>query len=151
MNEQAIASMGGSLIDCNQLFSLLSNYTKQELCSLTVFQLTSRQDLQKAFDQISRLISSSVDEKSDDPPAPVVLQGSIKDRDDLGLSVALIRGKDDIAKCFCVTLIKNPTSMFDLVEPVSFDFVRQQQTSTSSTQQSKQRSKLDAAPAFTSG
>jgi hypothetical protein len=43
--------------DCNQLFCQLSNYSKQEICAVTLFNLTAQQDLQQAFDQISRLIS----------------------------------------------------------------------------------------------
>jgi hypothetical protein len=54
---QAIASMGGAFLECNALFAQLSDYTKQELCALTIFNLTARQDLQAAFDQISQLLS----------------------------------------------------------------------------------------------
>jgi len=60
----AIASMGGAFIDCNQLFCQLSNYSKQEVCALTVFNLTARQDLQLAFDQISQLISPPIGEEA---------------------------------------------------------------------------------------
>ena len=108
--------MGGAFIDCNQLFCNLSNYTKQEVCAMTVFNLTSREDLQNAFDLISQMISPSGGGRTN--PSPCVLRGSMKNRDDLGLSVALIKGDDGIAKCFCVTLIKNPLSPFDTSKPI---------------------------------
>lgn len=38
----AIASMGGGFIDCNPLFCSVSNYSKQELCSLTIFSKSRR-------------------------------------------------------------------------------------------------------------
>jgi hypothetical protein len=110
--------MGGAFIDCNNLFCQLSNYTKQEVCSMTIFNMTSRQDLEQAFDLISQMISPPSDGRpTNQKPKPCVLRGSMKDRDDLGLSVALIRGDDSIAKCFCVTLIKNPDSPFDTSRP----------------------------------
>eukprot|EP00548_Thalassiothrix_antarctica_P004165 CAMPEP_0194146430 /NCGR_PEP_ID=MMETSP0152-20130528/20587_1 /TAXON_ID=1049557 /ORGANISM="Thalassiothrix antarctica, Strain L6-D1" /LENGTH=513 /DNA_ID=CAMNT_0038846951 /DNA_START=30 /DNA_END=1571 /DNA_ORIENTATION=+ len=115
----AIASMGGAFIDCNNLFCQLSNYSKQEVCSMTVFNLTSRQDLQHAFDLISQMISPPSDGCAIEEKAkPCVLRGSMKNRHDLGLSVSLIRGDDDVAKCFCITLIKNPASPFDISKPV---------------------------------
>lgn len=114
---QAIASMGGAFIDCNQLFCQLSNYSKQEICSMTIFNLTSRQDLQHAFDLISQMISPPTDGRQQQP-SPCVLRGAMKSRHDLGLSVALIKGDDGIAKCFCVTLIKNPASPFDTSRPI---------------------------------
>lgn len=116
--------MGGSLIDCNELFSRLSGYTKQELCALTIFNLTARCDLQSAFDLISQMISPPVE---DDEVAPkqVLLRGMLKQRTDLGLSVSLVKGENGVAKCFCITLIKNPPSPFSTEEPVpvSFDAV----------------------------
>ena len=111
--------MGGAILDCNHLFTQLSNYSKQEVCSMTIFNLTSHDDLQSAFDLISQMISPSPHYRSNHvKPRPCVVRGSMKNRDDLGLSVALIRGDDDVAKCFCVTLIKNPTSSLDISQPV---------------------------------
>jgi PAS domain-containing protein len=151
----AIASMGGAFIDCNTLFCQLSNYTKQELCSLTIFNLTARHDLQQAFDQISRLISPPMDAmRSQERPNPIVVRGKMKDRDDLGLSISLVKGDDGIAKCFCVTLVKNPTSPFDTSKPVpvSFDSIRQQKESTTQAAAApKSAAGMKTAPAFTSG
>lgn len=83
---------------------------------MTVFNLTSREDLQNAFDLISQMISPTGGGRT--APRPCVLRGSMKNRNDLGLSVALIKGDDGIAKCFCVTLIKNPLSPFDTSKPI---------------------------------
>jgi hypothetical protein len=108
--------MGGAFIDCNKLFCELSNYSKQEVCSMTVFNLTARQDLQPAFDLISQMLSTPSDAGAANTSC--VLRGSFKHRDDLGLNVALIKGGDGVAKCFCVTLIMNPASPFDTSRPI---------------------------------
>jgi len=116
----AIASMGGSFIDCNVLFTQLSQYSKQEVCALTIFNLTSRQDLQHAFDLISQMISPpTVGRPNEAGSRQCVLRGSMKHRSDLGLSVTLIKSDDGAAKCFCVTLIKNPESPFDTSKPTA--------------------------------
>merc|ERR1711966_372387 len=109
-----------SFIDCNLAFTELSSYTKPELKAMTIFNITSRDDLQGAFDMMSHLIppptggldadgNSTEDSR---PPAPVILRSAIRHRSDLGLSVSLIRGEDGIARFFNVTLVKlPPTSM----------------------------------------
>jgi hypothetical protein len=117
----AIASMGGSFMDCNSLFSRLSNYTKQELCALTIFNLTAKNDLQRSFDLISRLISPPVP-GCEEPPRQVVLRGAMNHRSDLGMSISLVKGENGIAKCFCVTLVKNPSSPFDTSKPTPVSY-----------------------------
>lgn len=116
----AIASMGGAFMDCNSLFARLSNYSKQELCTLTIFNLTARNDLQRSFDLISHMISPPLDGSDGDQPPPreIVLRGSMKYRNDLGMSISLVKGDNGIAKCFVVTLVKNPTSPFDASRPI---------------------------------
>lgn len=143
--QQAIASMGGAFIDCNHLFCQLSNYTKQEVCSMTVFNLTSRVDLQHAFDLISKMISPPLEGQAS--PRPCVLRGSLKNRQDLGLSVALVKGDDGISKCFCVTLIKNPASPFDTSTPVpaTADMI------LGTTPPAKELRSLNSSPAYTTG
>jgi hypothetical protein len=130
----AIASMGGAFMDCNNLFSRLSNYSKQELCALTIFNLTARNDLQRSFDLISRMITPVVD-GGEEPPRQIVLRGAINQRTDLGMSISLVKGADGIAKCFCVTLVKNPSSPFDTGKPipVSFEAVLPEPTSVKSS------------------
>lgn len=111
--------MGGAFIDCNELFCELSGYTKQEVCSMTIFNLTNRTDLQHAFDLISQMISppSNITNKDEslntnsakNNQAPCILRGAMNNRSDLGLSITFIKGEDDgVAKSFCVTLVKNP-------------------------------------------
>jgi PAS domain S-box-containing protein len=148
----AIASMGGAFLDCNQLFCQLSNYSKQEICSLTIFNLTARQDLQQAFDQISRLISPPMDvDANEQRIKPIVLRGTMKNRDDLGMIVSLVKSDDGIAKCFCVTLVKNPASPFDTSRPVPVSFDALQQTTVGETAMAKDGDDIHTTPAFTSG
>ena len=114
----AIATMGGSFIDCNLAFTQLSSYTKQELKAMTIFNITSRDDLQGAFDMMSQLITPPTGGLDADGnniednklQSPVILRSAIRHRSDLGLSVSLIRGDDGVARYFNVTLVKLPPS-----------------------------------------
>jgi len=118
----AIATMGGSFIDCNLAFTELSSYTKLELKAMTIFNITSREDLQGAFDMMSQLITPptggfDADGNSTEEPkleSPVVLRSAIRHRTDLGLSVSLIRGEDGVARYFNITLVKLPPSPMEL-------------------------------------
>jgi hypothetical protein len=144
--------MGGAFIDCNQLFCQLSNYTKQEVCALTIFNLTSRQDLQHAFDLISQLISPPMDAPQRGSQPPIVLRGAMNNRHDLGLGVALVKGEDGIAKFFCVTLIKNPASPFDESRPIPATIELIQGTPSVTREMTKEpAAEIDSAPAFTTG
>ena len=142
--------MGGAFIDCNKLFCQLSNYTKQEVCSMTIFNLTARQDLQHAFDLISQMLSAPIDPNGNAAMNTCVLRGSLKDRTDLGLSVTLIKGDDDVAKSFCVTLVLNPQSPFQTQRPTpaTIDCV---DTSLQATKGSGSTGKMDPTPAYTTG
>lgn len=144
----AIASMGGAFIDCNQLFCQLSNYTKQEVCSLTIFNLTARQDLQHAFDLISQLISPPMEGPVN---KAISVRGSFKTRNDLGLCVNIVKGEDGIAKCFCVTIIKNPNSPFDNEAPVPVSFESIVPDASQGNLGKAHGGAMAAAPAFTSG
>lgn len=151
----AIASMGGAIIDCNKFFCQVSNYTKQEICSLTVFNLTARQDLQSAFDLISQMLSAPLDPTVTNTSC--VLRGALKNRTDVGLSVKLIKGSDGVAKYFCVTLIQNPTSPFDISRPkpatasVGDQGEGQGQGQMVPGPKDPSQSGLDPAPAYTTG
>ena len=148
----AIASLGGAFMDCNQLFCQLSNYSKQEVCGLTIFNMTARQDLQHAFDLISQMISPPMESRNHDPK-PIVLRGSMKNRTDIGLCISLVRGEDGISRCFCVILIKNPSSPFDTTKPipVSFDAIQAPINAAAVAQASKTEADISGAPAFTLG
>jgi len=114
--------MGGAFIDCNKLFIQLSEYNKQEICGLTIFNLTAKDDLQNAFDLISQMISPPADSCEVAPTC--TLRGKMNNRSDLGLSITLIKDEGGIAKCFCVTLIKNPTSQYEVPVHVTADSIR---------------------------
>jgi len=118
----AIASMGGAFIDCNKLFIQLSEYNKQEICGLTIFNMTAKDDLQNAFDLISQMISPPAD--SGEVAPTCMLRGNMNNRSDLGLSITLIKDDGGIAKCFCVTLIRNPTSQYEVPVHVTADSIR---------------------------
>lgn len=144
--------MGGAFIDCNQLFAQLTGFTKQELCSLTIFNLTARTDLQQAFEQISQMISPPMDSSQGDPK-PVVLRGAMKTRTDLGLSIALVKGEDGIAKNFCVTVVKSPASPFDTSPPVpaSFESVLNMNSVNNNAVDQSKDGTMSSAPTFTAG
>jgi len=145
----AIASMGGAFIDCNKFFCQISNYTKQEICSLTVFNLTARQDLQSAFDLISQMLSAPLDPTVINTSC--VLRGALKHRQDVGLSVKLIKANDGVAKCFCVTLIQNPTSPFDMSRPLPAVAIAGQGPMEAGAKTQVQQAGFDPAPAYTTG
>lgn len=125
----AIATMGGSFIDCNLAFTQLASYTKPELKAMTIFNITSREDLQGAFDMMSQLITPATggldadgnasigsDGNGGATQSPVILKSAIRHRSDLGLSVSLIRADDGVARYFSVTLVKLPPSPLGLGE-----------------------------------
>eukprot|EP00529_Nitzschia_sp_RCC80_P015778 CAMPEP_0113500440 /NCGR_PEP_ID=MMETSP0014_2-20120614/32331_1 /TAXON_ID=2857 /ORGANISM="Nitzschia sp." /LENGTH=684 /DNA_ID=CAMNT_0000394779 /DNA_START=361 /DNA_END=2415 /DNA_ORIENTATION=- /assembly_acc=CAM_ASM_000159 len=151
----AIASMGGAFIDCNRLFCQLSNHSKQDICAMTVFNLTSRQDLQAAFDLISQMLSAPTEPETVSSSS-CVLRGSFKHRNDLGLSVTLIKGEDGVAKCFCVTVIMNPSSPFDPNPPIpaTIDLISNASTAGQfSSNKDRTQAAIDATsqPAYTTG
>jgi len=147
----AIASLGGAFVDCNPIFCQLSEYTKEEVCAMTIFNMTSRQDLQHAFDLISQMITPTLDanaaDKGEDDKSSIVLRGAMKQRGDLGLSVSLIKGDHGIAKCFCVTLVKILSIEATRPDTVSIEMELPQVWST------KQQTNVGfgASPAYTAG
>jgi hypothetical protein len=146
----AIASMGGAFIDCNRLFCQLSEFSKQEVCSMTIFNVTARSDLQHAFDLISQMLSAPSDSAGNPQACSCVLRSSLKNREDLGLSVTLIKGDDGVAKCFCVTLVLNPTSPYDTSKPMPAT-IEHIQSPSIQTGKNVQSAPLDQAPAYTTG
>lgn len=150
----AIASLGGAFVDCNPIFCQLSEYTREEICAMTIFNMTSRQDLQHAFDLISQMITPTLDnnntsmggDKGDDKSS-IVLRGAMKKRSDLGLSISLIKGDHGIAKCFCVTLVRILSMETTRPDTVSIEMELPQVWST------KQQKNVGfgASPAYTSG
>ena len=150
----AIASLGGAFIDCNSIFCLLSDYTREEVTSMTIFNMTDRRDLQHAFDLISQMITPTLDNSSgmmSDPfgsdKSSVVLRGAMKKPTDLGLSISLIKGEHGIAKCFCITLVRILSMETTRPDTVSIEVELPQVWST------KQQKNVGfgASPAYTSG
>lgn len=143
----AIASLGGAFIDCNSIFCHLSEYTKEEVCAMTIFNMTSRQDLQHAFDLISQMITPTLDGTEREEKSSIVLRGAMKNRQDLGLSISLIKGDHGIAKCFSVTLVRvlsNETTRQDTTASVEMELPQipnKQQMNVG----------FGASPAYTSG
>ncbi|EJK64575.1 hypothetical protein THAOC_14684 [Thalassiosira oceanica] len=146
----AIATLGGAFVDCNSIFSQLSEYTKEEVAVMTIFNMTSRADLQHAFDLISQMITPSDDadkDSSDDGGQSIVLRGAMKSRSDLGLSISLIRGEGGMAKCFCVTLVRILSIESTRPDTVSIELELPQVCTTK-----RQRTiGFGAGPAYTSG
>jgi hypothetical protein len=64
---QAIATLGGTFLDCNQLFCLMSRHDKDHLTRLSVFNLTAQDQLSYAFERLSELLT--------DPSAGVATNG----------------------------------------------------------------------------
>lgn len=143
----AIASMGGAFVDCNDIFCQLSDYTKAEVCSMTIFNMTARTDLQHAFDLISQMITPPSAEDQQKKSNTIVLRGAMKNRTDLGLSVSLIKGDLGIAKCFCVTLVKILSMETSRPDTVSIE-MELPHVETSSKQQSNG---FGVFPAYTTG
>ena len=120
---------------------------------MTIFNLTARQDLQHAFDLISQMLSAPPD-PSGSNSATCVLRGSLKNRNDLGLQVALIKGDDGVAKCFCVSLVLNPSSPFDTGRPVLATVEYLQPNAQGVDMQAQKQAEsgsLDSTPAYTTG
>ena len=143
----AIASLGGAFIDCNSIFCHLSEYTKEEVCAMTIFNMTSRQDLQHAFDLISQMITPTLDGTEREEKSSIVLRGAMKNRQDLGLSISLIKGDHGIAKCFSVTLVRvlsNETTRQDTTVSVEMELPQ-----ISNKQQMNVG--FGASPAYTAG
>ena len=74
---------------------------------MTIFNMTSREDLQHAFDLISQMITPALEgtDKGEEKSS-IVLRGAMKNRTDLGLNISLIKGEHGVAKCFSVTLVR---------------------------------------------
>ncbi len=107
---QAIASMGGVFTDCNRMFSIFSEYDKKDLCSMTIFNLIARSDLQNAFDQMSSMVSPQENLKSqkNGNHSHILLRGAMKSSREMGISITLIRGTSRVPKCFLIALQNEP-------------------------------------------
>uniref|UniRef100_A0A7S1UM68 BHLH domain-containing protein n=1 Tax=Grammatophora oceanica TaxID=210454 RepID=A0A7S1UM68_9STRA len=107
----AIANLGGTFLDCNKLFRQTTGHSKEELASMTIFNLTHRQDLQIAFDSLTKMITSplvalglapgNVDESSD----TFTLMGTMPGSSNKGLRIDAVKNDQGTLRCLCITLI----------------------------------------------
>ncbi|GMH59736.1 hypothetical protein TrLO_g6449 [Triparma laevis f. longispina] len=97
----AIATMGGSFLECNRRFSELSGFPRTVLSTMTVFNITSPTDLQNAFNLISKMIPTST--SSPLSPEPAILKGTLRNGESR-LNCSLVKDDEGNAKYFCVQL-----------------------------------------------
>jgi len=111
----AIASLGGSLLDCNRLFCDLCQHSLDEVRKMSVFNLTTKDQLSYAFDRLKSLLSA----ESAALVEPVLLGASIAG---LGLQVRLLdreglQDQDGCAKMLLVTLVTAEGAPLPLQKP----------------------------------
>uniref|UniRef100_A0A7S1Y931 BHLH domain-containing protein n=1 Tax=Grammatophora oceanica TaxID=210454 RepID=A0A7S1Y931_9STRA len=107
----AIASLGGDFIACNEQFCKFAKRTEEEIRSITVFNLTRKQDLKQAFDTMSKIVSNAamlagIESFGNPTQEECYLRTAIDDSDNLNLLVSLVKDEDNAAKCFSVTLVE---------------------------------------------
>ena len=135
---QGIASLGGTFLDCNKLFCELSQQTKDQVQKLSIFNLTSKEQLPYAFDRLSCLLAPDTTTSSSDP---IVLQGSMSH---VGLQIRLLDrgqsfGKDETSPSDCrsklllVTLVQQTPSDSTIVSSSSPILSTSQEMSIGST------------------
>ena len=118
----AIASLGGTLLDCNDFFCLLTNaqFTKEEIRRQrgSIFNLLPKEDLQDAFERISQLLTDSTSASATNPLDPIILRSSIDEQ--LGLRVSLVQRdiySEDSSKYLVVTLLQRSANLTSLERP----------------------------------
>jgi hypothetical protein len=102
--QQALASLGGSILDGNRTFRSLANRTKEDLESETIFSFVADADLPASFEHISTMITKMG--KPDQQEQPIWLAADFTHRPDLRLQVTLVR-ISGIMKFLCITLMQN--------------------------------------------
>ena len=101
----AIVSMGGYFVDCNKIFCNVTGYTKEQMCTMTIFNLIDEPELPKALEQITGLIMSSVSDSECDHNKSVLIRASPKIRENLGFSIGIVRYAKVVPKGFCINLV----------------------------------------------
>uniref|UniRef100_A0A7S1VS59 BHLH domain-containing protein n=1 Tax=Grammatophora oceanica TaxID=210454 RepID=A0A7S1VS59_9STRA len=106
----AIANLGGKFLDCNKLFRQCTGHANgEDLLAMTFFNLTHRQDLQVAFDSLSRMITSplvalglapgnNLNGSSD----TFTVMGTTPNK---GLRIDAIKNAQGTLRCLCILLI----------------------------------------------
>ncbi|GMI01385.1 hypothetical protein TrVE_jg10716 [Triparma verrucosa] len=109
----AIATMGGSFLECNRSFATLSGFPREVLSTMTVFNITSPSSLQSAFNSISKMIPTN----SKTPPkhSSSTLEGALRNGPCL-LNCSLVLSDEGLAKYFCVQLTPTPEERSNLLK-----------------------------------
>jgi hypothetical protein len=103
---QALASLGGSLLDCNRSFRQWTEYTKEQLGSLTIFNLIDRHDLQPSYEHIASMLETRLDGGVKD--IPLIVRGSFSHAPGIELQITCVRrGDSGEAMHLCITLLQN--------------------------------------------
>jgi hypothetical protein len=117
--------VNGEFVDGNHLFCSLSEYSKQDLCSMTIFNIIARSELQNAFDKINSLmackegLSQSVEPKKQ---SHVVLRGKMKNSRRMGVSIAIIQQQNQMPKCILVVLLDEASAKAEEQPPLLISF-----------------------------
>jgi hypothetical protein len=131
----AIATLGGTLIDCNDRFTQVTTLTKTQLPSHTIFTLIDQEELTDAFHRISQWIFSMQTTNTTtntNPTNPILLKSIVADTntidedDDPRLQVCLSpiqetntpHNHTNSLRYLCVTLV--PRSLASTLEPLFF-------------------------------
>jgi PAS domain-containing protein len=99
----ALATLGGTFLDCNQVFQRMLHFSKAQLREISIFHLIDSHNdkgiLQFAFDQITNMLQSIDPNNSDAVPGgsrPVVLRGSVQGHGHLGLAISLLHASNSM-------------------------------------------------------
>jgi PAS domain len=109
----AIATLGGSLMDCNAQFCETTQMTKEQVSAQTIFTLVDKEELGNAFDKISQWLFATGDYTNPNGAAPmhkpIVLKSIIQDAGKNHMQVCLTPVKENrMLRYLCVTLTATP-------------------------------------------
>mmetsp|Transcript_7723 Transcript_7723/g.16108 ORF Transcript_7723/g.16108 Transcript_7723/m.16108 type:complete len:481 (-) Transcript_7723:170-1612(-) len=113
MIPMAIATMGGSFLECNKKFAELSGFPRSVLATMTIFNVVHPSNLQAAFEVVSKMIPA-------DPSRQATTQAGVSETGALEgqlrygeckLSVSLVRNNVGNPKYFCIQLVPTETQL----------------------------------------
>ena len=92
MIPMAIATMGGSFLECNKKFSELSGFPRAVLATMTIFNVVAPTNLQAAFEVVSKMLPPGTTAVQDGAARNETgsLEGLLR-HGDCKLSVSLVR------------------------------------------------------------
>eukprot|EP00613_Pedinella_sp_CCMP2098_P000279 CAMPEP_0171622116 /NCGR_PEP_ID=MMETSP0990-20121206/17041_1 /TAXON_ID=483369 /ORGANISM="non described non described, Strain CCMP2098" /LENGTH=350 /DNA_ID=CAMNT_0012187831 /DNA_START=17 /DNA_END=1069 /DNA_ORIENTATION=- len=97
----AVASMDGCFVECNGKFVEASGYSKEELLSLTIFNLTAAHDLHDTFAKVSQMLRSS-----SATPSSLEVRAVVKYNQERGrLAISLVRNEHEQPTHFSVCIV----------------------------------------------